>query len=477
MSRILSFLGFAFLLVLCMGCAPSQPNYACRPCPCALGYICHKNVCVFDASYLSDCSTSQDDGGPQESKIEPISEQTPEPVPDDNPRPQLTAIEGDGTTSSVVYGSLEKPEGAKESSTRFQKSWVLRGKHLNLLTGLKLVLAKDKTKQFDQLSGLELVEGTDSMRVVKLPRSLFAGMFLIVGLLGTQEVALGQVFVLQGEKGDKGEKGEKGAGFEAKAVAFLQALQSMLKVDTIQKTATFTGVNVQIVNGMGATETTNGYGNLVVGYNKGPTGTSLRKGSHNVVVGDEHSYQSYGGLVSGYKNTISGKWANATGGGRNVASGDFSSVCGGQQNKAANKYASVGGGFLNEAAGENASVSGGYLNIASETSSSVLGGNNNQASGQDSTVSGGSYNKATGPFSSVSGGLRNIAKGRCASVSGGSGNEANNDSASVCGGLNNKAQKKNSSVSGGSSNVADGEFSTVSGGQNKTISTDYGHGP
>ncbi len=474
MSRVLLTLCFAFLLVLCMGCAPSQPNYACRPCPCASGYICHNNVCVWDTNILSDCPQFQEDSGPVEQTVEPVPEDKPEPPPDKLPAPQLTAIEGDGSQAPVVYGNQAKPAGAQESRSRFQKSWILRGKHLDRLTGLKLIFVQDKTKQFDQLSGLELQEGTDSMRIVKLPPSLFAGMFLIVGLLGTQEVALGQVFVLQGEKGDKGEKGE---GFEAQAVAFLKTLQSMLMLNSAQKTATFTGVNVQIVNGMGGTETTNGYGNLVVGYNKGPTGSSSRKGSHNVVVGDEHSYQSYGGLVSGYRNTISGKWANVTGGSRSVASGEFSSVCGGQENKAANKYASVTGGFLNEASGENASVSGGYLNIASETSSTVLGGNNNQASGQDSTVSGGSFNKATHPFSSVSGGLRNLAKGSYTSVLGGTDNEAIGESASVCGGSNNKAQKKNSSVSGGASNVADGEASTVSGGQNNTISTSNGHSP
>ncbi|TNE47392.1 MAG: hypothetical protein EP343_19650 [Deltaproteobacteria bacterium] len=477
MSRVLLVFSFAFLLVVGMGCAPSQPNYACRPCPCASGYLCHNEVCVRDTSRLSDCPQFQDDSGPVEQAVESVTEEKPEPSPDKIPLPQLTAIEGDGLPSPVVYENQEKPAGAQESRTRFQKSWILRGKHLDRLTGLKLLFVQDKTKQFDQLSGLELQEGTDSMRIVKLPKSLFAGMFLIVGLVGTQDVALGQVFVLQGEKGDKGDKGDKGAGFEAQAVAFLQALQSMLKLNSAQKTATFTGVNVQIVNGMGGTETTNGYGNLVVGYNKGPTGSSLRKGSHNVVVGDEHSYQSYGGLVSGYRNTISGKWANVSGGSRSVASGEFSSVCGGQENKAANKYASVTGGFLNEATGENASVSGGFLNIASETSSSVLGGNNNQASGQDSTVSGGSYNKATHPFSSVSGGLRNLAKGTCSSVSGGSNNEAIGESASVCGGSTNKAQKKNSSVSGGSTNVADGESSTVSGGQNNTVSTANGHSP
>src|SRR5258705_97292 len=39
------------------------------------------------------------------------------------------------------------------------------------------------------------------------------------------------------------------------------------------KTIRFSGVNVQIVNGLGATETVNGVGNLIVGYNE-PGGCS-----------------------------------------------------------------------------------------------------------------------------------------------------------------------------------------------------------
>src|SRR5262245_20744675 len=52
------------------------------------------------------------------------------------------------------------------------------------------------------------------------------------------------------------------------------------------KTIRITGVNVQVVNGLGATETTNGVGNLVIGYNE--PGNALgdsRVGSHNVCIG------------------------------------------------------------------------------------------------------------------------------------------------------------------------------------------------
>lgn len=52
-------------------------------------------------------------------------------------------------------------------------------------------------------------------------------------------------------------------------------------------TVQFSAVNVQIVNGMASEATTNGEGNLVVGYNeKGGAQT----GSHNLVLGGSNSY-------------------------------------------------------------------------------------------------------------------------------------------------------------------------------------------
>jgi hypothetical protein len=61
---------------------------------------------------------------------------------------------------------------------------------------------------------------------------------------------------------------------------------------------TITGANLRIVNGLGTTETTNGLGNLIVGYNeeRAPDGaTNIRTGSHNVVVGAQNNFSSFGG--------------------------------------------------------------------------------------------------------------------------------------------------------------------------------------
>jgi hypothetical protein len=67
-----------------------------------------------------------------------------------------------------------------------------------------------------------------------------------------------------------------------------------------------TGCNVHIRDGSGDTHgATNGLGNLIIGYNAN-SGGALRTGSHNLVIGDNHSYTSSGGVVAGAYNTVSG---------------------------------------------------------------------------------------------------------------------------------------------------------------------------
>ncbi len=156
-------------------------------------------------------------------------------------------------------------------------------------------------------------------------------------------------------------------------------------------TFTITGKNVQIVDGTGRTDSVSGLGNLTVGYNElRPRGTNTRTGSHNLIVGSGNNYSSYGGLVAGQVNTISGVFASVSGGQVNIASG---------------AAASVSGGIFNEAGGTDASVSGGQVNMASGAAASISGGANNTATGQYASVSGGQFNDAGTLASSVSGGL------------------------------------------------------------------------
>lgn len=206
-------------------------------------------------------------------------------------------------------------------------------------------------------------------------------------------------------------------------IAALEAKLANMTVATVngQPTVRFSGVNVQVINGAGSTETTNGTGNLIVGYNEADSSgngrctvgidpatgaavtdaavcaaaggawstTGFKTGSHYIVAGSENNYSIFGGVVFGFRNTSNNSYANVTGGSSNTAGGNQSSVSGGNTNAA---YSS------------STSISGGSANIASGDASSVSGGNRNNASGSFSSVSGGSWGIASGRLSHVSGG-------------------------------------------------------------------------
>ena len=55
-------------------------------------------------------------------------------------------------------------------------------------------------------------------------------------------------------------------------------------------TVLFSGANVQVINGNGATDSSNGLGNIVIGYNKSNEVFIDRNGSHNIILGDEQTY-------------------------------------------------------------------------------------------------------------------------------------------------------------------------------------------
>ena len=143
---------------------------------------------------------------------------------------------------------------------------------------------------------------------------------------------------------------------QGSTIATLQALTAPLSLSNDPFVAgknnllTITGVNVRIINGLGAAAanagTINGLGNLTVGYNVvGNTNGDIRTGSHNLIVGDYNNYSSYGGLIAGENNTISGPYASVSGGYGNTASGDYSSVSGGDRNTASGNFSSVSGGI------------------------------------------------------------------------------------------------------------------------------------
>jgi hypothetical protein len=172
-----------------------------------------------------------------------------------------------------------------------------------------------------------------------------------------------------------------------------------------------TGANLRLVNGLRATATTNGLGNLLVGYNEPRQGGNVETGSHNVVVGPGHNFSSFGGLVVGRQNEISGAFAAVSGGFDNTASGASAAVSGGIFNRASGESAAVSGGFDNTASASAASVSGGVGNTASGEGATVCGGHGNTASGHTAAISGGQANTASGFTSAVSGGRNHTIRG------------------------------------------------------------------
>jgi hypothetical protein len=238
----------------------------------------------------------------------------------------------------------------------------------------------------------------------------------------------------------------------------VKALQDKLAAVTFDATTNeliITGANLRIVNGMGETETTNGLGNLIVGYNElrqedpdcprilgaqRPC-TDTRTGSHNVAVGKENNFSRFGGIIVGLMNETSGDFASVSGGQANAASGTWSAISGGTNNTTPGFASAVSAGLRNTASGDRSVVSGGGDNITSGPNSSVSGGRDNTASGVISVVSGGENNTASGIGSVVSGGQNNTASGATIGFFVG-----------------------HTTISGGENNTASGDFSSVSGG-------------
>ena len=154
-----------------------------------------------------------------------------------------------------------------------------------------------------------------------------------------------------------------------KALEAIEELQSQIEGNTVLeldgylsldnngtiKTALFSGVNVQVVNGAGTTDTTNGLGNLIVGYNATPAGLldGMRDGSHNIIIGDGHEYREHSEL--GTTNIV------ATPATLNIASaGDIDLIAGSDINLDAGRNANLNVGTdVNLNAGMNANINAG----------------------------------------------------------------------------------------------------------------------
>ena len=189
-------------------------------------------------------------------------------------------------------------------------------------------------------------------------------------------------------------------------ISNVDPLFDYLTVDTITNSVVFEGANVFVQSGSGSTDgTVNGLGNLIVGYNEF---TGIRStdqaGSHNLVVGSDNGFTSYGGIVSGESNRTAAPYSSVVGGYSNAAIGSFSMVLGGSDASATGKYAATVAGILNDASGDYSVVLGGASNEATGDYTSVSGGESNTASGSRSSILGGYRNTASGSYTTVYGG-------------------------------------------------------------------------
>ena len=201
------------------------------------------------------------------------------------------------------------------------------------------------------------------------------------GQVNTQQ---GQITTLQGQVSTL--QSQLTAAKSVLALARFVSVDLGLENGVIGPHITFTGANIHIVSGIGATNDNgnpSGLGNLIIGYDEVPLvgdGPPLspgdRGGSHNLIIGRENRFTklAFGGLVTGRLNTVSAEGATVSGGFSNTASGLFSSVSGGLGNTASGNNASVSGGVNNTASSFEASVSGGESNVAGGINSVVIGG-------------------------------------------------------------------------------------------------------
>ena len=143
-----------------------------------------------------------------------------------------------------------------------------------------------------------------------------------------------------------------------------------------------TGYNLHIQSGSGSTTgTVNGYGNLIIGYNEAPS-SPKRTGSHNLIIGPQNNYTSYGGIVGGAYNTVSGAYSSVLSGRQNTASYEYTGILGGYHNAAGAEYSTVSGGdndsvssggtYAAIGGGENVSTATEYAFVPEQTDFSSL---------------------------------------------------------------------------------------------------------
>ena len=249
----------------------------------------------------------------------------------------------------------------------------------------------------------------------------------------------------------------------------------------------FSGANVQIHNGSSDQETTNGLGNLTIGYNPDSLGASFRTGSHNLVLGKDNNYTSTGSLVSGEQNSANGKNAATIAGYKNTVSGSNALSLGGTGNQATAYGAVTIAGSGGRATGGSSLSAGGNGGIAAGTYSTRVGGQDNEVPGRNAVAIGGINNVVEGPNSVIVGGYTNsinssdpnnvnFLEGARSVIVGGTNNSLDSLHAVITGGEGNSISKgvngtrgESAVIMGGRNNISGGNLSLIAGGEGNVI--------
>lgn len=156
------------------------------------------------------------------------------------------------------------------------------------------------------------------------------------------------------------------------------------------KTLRVKDANLQVVNGTGNTESANGLGNIIIGYNE-VINLCARDGSHNIVLGFDNAYQSWSGFVSGSDNLINDPFDMCLSGFSNRAFGENNILIGGRDNLTTGVNNVIVAGDLHTISGDNSVILGGREHTITPA-------------GDYDTITGGEGHTISGSFGSISGG-------------------------------------------------------------------------
>lgn len=126
-------------------------------------------------------------------------------------------------------------------------------------------------------------------------------------------------------------------------VGMMAPLHNYVLVDTANHHVKFTGANVYVQSGSGATDgAVNGLGNLIVGYDEANTWkTSDKSGSHNLIIGTGNNYSSWGSAIFGTENESTAPVSAVLGGDRNTVAYEGAVIVTGYQNEANAAYSAI----------------------------------------------------------------------------------------------------------------------------------------